>query len=38
MDQAAAGNYKIEFDIQGEGEVVELAKSVRKMLSALSQK
>jgi len=35
VDQAAAGNYKIEFDIRGEGEVVELAKSVRKMLSAV---
>jgi CHASE3 domain sensor protein len=38
VDQAAAGNYKIEFDIQGEGEVVELAKSVRNMLSAVGQK
>jgi CHASE3 domain sensor protein len=37
VDQAAAGNYKIDFDIQGEGEVVELAKSVRKMLSTVSQ-
>jgi CHASE3 domain sensor protein len=38
VDQAAAGNYKIEFDIEGEGEIVELAKSVRNMLSAVGQK
>jgi CHASE3 domain sensor protein len=37
VDQAAAGNYKIDFDIRGEGEVVELAKSVRNMLSAVRQ-
>jgi CHASE3 domain sensor protein len=37
VDQAAAGNYKIDFNIQGEGEVVELAKSVRRMLSAVRQ-
>ena len=38
VDQAAAGNYEIEFDIQGEGEVVELAGSVRNLLSAVRQK
>jgi len=37
VDQAAAGNYEIEFDIRGEGEVVELAKSVQNMLSAVRQ-
>ena len=37
VDQVAAGNYKIDFNIQGEGEVVELAKSVRRMLSAVRQ-
>lgn len=37
VDHAAAGNYEIEFDIRGGGEVVELAKSVRRMLSALHQ-
>jgi CHASE3 domain sensor protein len=37
VDQAAAGNYEIEFDIQGEGEVVELARSVRNLLSAVRQ-
>jgi methyl-accepting chemotaxis protein len=38
VDHAASGNYDIEFDIQGEGEVVDLAKSVRNMLSAVRQK
>jgi nitrogen fixation/metabolism regulation signal transduction histidine kinase len=38
VDHAAAGNYEIEFDIQGEGEVVELAKSLRNMFSAVRQK
>ena len=37
VDHAAAGNYEIEFDIRGGGEVVELAKSVQNMLSALHQ-
>jgi CHASE3 domain sensor protein len=38
VDQVAEGNYEIEFEIRGEGEVVELAKSVQKMLSAVRQK
>ena len=38
VDQAATGHYEIEFDIKGEGEVVELAKSVQNMLSALREK
>ena len=38
VDHAAAGNYEVELDIHGEGEVVELAKSVRGMLSAVRQK
>jgi CHASE3 domain sensor protein len=38
VDHAAAGNYEIDFDIQGEGEVVELAKSLQKMLLAVRQK
>jgi len=38
VDQATAGNYEIEFDIRGEGEVVELARSVQNMLSAVRQK
>jgi CHASE3 domain sensor protein len=38
VDHAAAGNYEIDFDIQGEGEVVELAKSLQNMFSAVRQK
>ena len=38
VDQATAGNYEIEFDIRGEGEVVELARSVQNMLSVVRQK
>jgi CHASE3 domain sensor protein len=33
VDHAAAGNYEIDFDIQGEGEVVELAKSIRNLIA-----
>jgi methyl-accepting chemotaxis protein len=32
VDHAAAGNYEIEFDIQGEGEVVQLADSIRLLI------
>jgi len=33
VDHAAAGNYEIDFDIQGEGEVVELASSIRNLIA-----
>jgi CHASE3 domain sensor protein len=33
VDHAAAGNYEIDFDIRGEGEVVELANSIRNLIS-----
>jgi CHASE3 domain sensor protein len=33
VDHAAAGNYEIEFDIQGAGEVVELANSIRNLIA-----
>jgi methyl-accepting chemotaxis protein len=33
VDHATAGNYEIDFDIQGEGEVVELANSIRKLIA-----
>jgi CHASE3 domain sensor protein len=33
VDHAAAGNYEIEFDIHGEGEVVQLASSIRKLIA-----
>src|SRR6202171_4282500 len=32
VDHAAAGNYEIEVDIRGEGEVVQLAKSIRLLI------
>jgi nitrogen fixation/metabolism regulation signal transduction histidine kinase len=37
VDHAAAGNYEIEFDIQGEGEVVELADSIRLLITHLRE-
>ena len=38
VDHAAAGNYAIEFDVEGEGEVVKLANSVRKLLAHVREK
>ncbi len=38
VDHAAAGNYEIEFDVQGEGEVVELANSVRSLIAHVREK
>ncbi len=38
MDHAAAGNYEIEFDVQGKGEVAQLARSVRKLIAHVSEK
>ena len=32
-----AGNYEIEFDIQGEGEVVQLANSIRLLIAHLRE-
>jgi nitrogen fixation/metabolism regulation signal transduction histidine kinase len=37
VDHASAGNYEIEFDIQGEGEVVELANSIRLLIAHLRE-
>jgi methyl-accepting chemotaxis protein len=37
VDHAAAGNYAIEFDIQGEGEVVQLAQSIRRLISHMRE-
>jgi CHASE3 domain sensor protein len=37
VDHAAAGNYGIEFDIHGEGEVVQLANSIRKLIAHLRE-
>ena len=33
VDQAASGNFQIDFEVRGEGEVVELAKSVRGLIT-----
>lgn len=38
VDRAAVGNYAIEFDVEGEGEVVQLANSVRKLLAHVKEK
>jgi len=38
VDHAAAGNYEIEFDVQGKGEVVELANSVRDLIAHVREK
>ena len=37
VDHAAAGDYEIEFDIQGEGEVVQLANSIRLLIAHLRE-
>lgn len=37
VDHAAAGNYEIDFDIQGEGEVVQLASSIRLLISHMRE-
>jgi len=36
VDGAASGNYQIELDLQGEGEIVDLAKSVRNLISHIT--
>jgi len=38
VDRAAAGNYAFEFDVEGEGEVVQLANSVRKLLAHVRER
>jgi methyl-accepting chemotaxis protein len=38
VDRAAAGNYAFEFDVEGEGEVVRLANSVRKLLAHVRER
>ena len=38
VDHAAAGNYEIEFDVEGHGEVVGLANSVRRLISHFREK
>ncbi len=38
VDHAAGGDYGIEFDIQGKGEVAQLARSVRELIEHASEK
>jgi methyl-accepting chemotaxis protein len=38
VDHATAGNYEIEFDVKGDGEVVELANSVRDLIAHVREK
>ncbi|HXW13119.1 MAG TPA: HAMP domain-containing protein [Terriglobia bacterium] len=38
VDHAAAGNYEIEFNVKGDGEVVELADSVRELIDHVREK
>ncbi|HET8925328.1 MAG TPA: HAMP domain-containing protein [Candidatus Acidoferrum sp.] len=38
VDNASSGNYEIDFDIQGKGEIVELASSLRSMFAAIQQR
>jgi signal transduction histidine kinase len=38
VDHAAAGNYEIEFDVKGEGEVVVLANAVRSLIAHVREK
>jgi len=33
VDHAVSGNYKVEFEVRGHGEVVDLAKSVRNLIA-----
>ncbi len=38
VDHAAAGNYEIEFDVEGDGEVVQLANAVRSLIAHVRDK
>ena len=38
VDHAAAGNYEIEFQLQGQGELVQLADSVRNLIAHVREK
>lgn len=37
VDHAAAGNYEIDFDIQGEGEISQLANSIRLLIAHMRE-
>lgn len=38
IDHAAAGNYAIEFEVRGKGEVAQVARSVQDLITHVSQK
>ena len=38
VDHAAMGNYEIEFDVHGKGEIVDLVESLRRMLASVRQR
>ena len=38
VNHAAAGNYEIEFNVKGDGEVAELADSVRDLIAHVREK
>jgi hypothetical protein len=38
VDHAAEGNFEIDFDVQGKGEIVDLTESLRGLLAAVRQK
>ena len=38
VDHAALGNYEIEFDVHGKGEIVDLVESLRRMLASVRQR
>jgi nitrogen fixation/metabolism regulation signal transduction histidine kinase len=38
IDHAAEGNYEIDFDVQGKGEIVDLVESVRHLFAIVRQK
>jgi CHASE3 domain sensor protein len=38
VDTAATGNYEVEFNVQGEGEVVQLAHSIRNLIEHIREK
>jgi len=38
VDHAAEGNYEIDFDVQGKGEIVELVESLRRFFTAVRQR
>src|SRR5215471_726706 len=37
VDHAASGHYQIDFELRGQGEVVELAKSVRRLIARMQE-